>query len=352
MRAYRGAAAPRGRSYCDPIESACQESSEQSADDHRNRPLVSVVIATYNRRDLVQECIRSVLAQSYRGFEVVVIDDGSTDGTTRLIEQLFPEVRVIHQENAERGAAFNRGIRMARGRYVCFLGDDDLHEPWHLAQFEEAWRTAQDAPIFATRGWFWDPDTGRTRVLQDFDTSTLPRDVAFLGTVVSPACLFVERQVLLEVGGFPEDRSVIGAEDWVLLLNLVRRYAVRKLDRPSLRVRQHAGRSMNNLRAISDAKEAATSCMLQGGLLCDPLDDELRRLMVAGTHRLVAAHRYGAGEMREAREHSRQVIRMLGWRKGLRSNGRLWVQTWLGPAGSAMVRRCKERLTWRPPRRA
>lgn len=312
-------------------------------------PLVSVVVATYNRRDLVPECIRSVLAQSFRDFEVVVIDDGSTDGTTELIQETFPEVRVVRQANAERSAAFNHGVRIARGRFVCFLADDDLFEPWHLSQFEEAWRAAPDAPIFAARASFWDPDTGRTKPLQDFDPATVARDAVRVGTVVSPVCLFVERRVIMEVGGFPEDRTLTGSEDWVLLLKLVRRHPIARLERPSVRVRQHAGQSMRNLRAISDSREAATRQILDEGLLGEPLDAESRRLLEAGTLRLVAAHRYGGGEMRDARRYVGQVIRLLGWRDGLRSVGRLWLETWLGPAGSVLARTWKEQLTWRRP---
>jgi len=312
------------------------------------QPLVSVVIATYNRRDLVPECIGSVLAQTFGDFEVLVIDDGSTDGTTELIRERFPEVRVVRQPNAERSAAFNHGIRIAQGRYVCFLADDDLFEPWHLAQFAEAWRRTPNAPIFAARASFWDPDTGRTRPLQDFDPATVARDAVRVGTVVSPVCLFVERHILTEVGGFPEDRTLTGSEDWILLLKLVRHHAILRLDRPSVRVRQHAGQSMKNLRAISDSREAATRQILDG-LLGEPLDAEFRRLLQAGTHRLVAAHRYGEGEMRDARRSVREVIRLLGWRKGVRSAGRLWLQTWLGPAASLLARRVKQRLTWRRP---
>jgi hypothetical protein len=309
-------------------------------------PLVSVVIPTYNRRDLVGQTVESVLGQSFRGFETIVVDDGSTDGTADLIEREYPSVRVVRQENAERSAAFNHGIREARGRYVAFLADDDLFEPWHLSQFEEAWRTAPDAPVFASTAWLWNPDTGRRKLLRDFDPSTVRRDAIAVGTVISPVCLFVDRHVLLEIGGFPDDRSLIGSEDWVLLLELVTRHEVMKLPRPSVRVRQHAGQSMKNLRVISDSREAATERLLQGEFV-ETLDDESRRLLAAGTHRLVAAHRYAAGEMPEARTHIRSIIGAVGWKAGVRSAGRLWLQTWLGPAGSTVARTVKDRITWR-----
>ena len=314
-------------------------------------PLVSVVIATYNRRELVRQSVKSVLAQSFRGFEIIVIDDGSTDGTTEALQREFPGVRVVRQDNAERSAAFNHGTRIARGQYVAFLADDDLFEPWHLEQFAVAWRNSPDAPIFASRAWLWDPDTGRRKLLQDFDPDTVRRDVISVGTVVSPVCMFVDRDKLLDAGGFPDDRSLTGSEDWVLLLKLLRRYEVIKLDRVSVRVRQHAGQSMRNLRMISDSREEATRRILEDDLL-GKLDDNSQRLLMAGTHRLVAAHRYGAGEMREARDHIRKIIQAIGWRAGTRVAGRLWLQTWLGRTGSTVARRIKEQTTWRTSPRA
>lgn len=309
-------------------------------------PLVSVVIATFNRWPLVRETIESILAQSFSDFEIVVVDDGSTDRTADYLEATYPTVRVIRQPNTERGAAINHGIRAARGTYVAFLGDDDVYEPWHLEQFAEGWRQSPTTAFFASRAWLWDPLSNRRCLLQSFDPATLRRD-ALVSTVIVIQTMIVARTVLLEVDGLPEDRSVIGCEDWVVLLKLVNRYCVMRLPRPSVRIRQHPGRSMNNLRAISDSREVATSMILGDNLLGYDLDPESVNLLVAGTHRLSAAHLYGAGEMREARARMRQVRQTLGWVTGLRWTGRMWLQTWLGQVGSVGARRLKQRLTWR-----
>ncbi|HEX8391736.1 MAG TPA: glycosyltransferase family 2 protein [Longimicrobium sp.] len=96
-------------------------------------PTVSVVIPTYNQPDLLDEALRSVFAQTFRDFEVVVVDDGSTDDTPRRLRAWGDRVRVVRQPNGGVGAARNRGIDEARGRYVALLDHDDLWLPGKLA---------------------------------------------------------------------------------------------------------------------------------------------------------------------------------------------------------------------------
>ena len=99
------------------------------------QPLFSVVIPTYNRSNAVVKAVKSVLAQTYTNFEVIVVDDGSTDDTSSKIEQLTKEdARVIYvfQENQERSASRNNGVALAKGAFICFLDSDDIYEPEHL----------------------------------------------------------------------------------------------------------------------------------------------------------------------------------------------------------------------------
>jgi len=92
--------------------------------------LVSVVIPTYNRCDYLQQAVTSVLAQSYSNFEVIVVDDGSTDGTATVVADIGDtRVCYLYQANAGRSAARNRGVEAARGIYLAFLDDDDLYLP-------------------------------------------------------------------------------------------------------------------------------------------------------------------------------------------------------------------------------
>ena len=97
--------------------------------------LVSVVIPSYNRAYCVATTIDSALAQTHANLEVLLVDDGSSDGTRDLVEQRYraePRVRYIHQANAGVSAARNHGLRLARGQYVALLDSDDLWLPWKI----------------------------------------------------------------------------------------------------------------------------------------------------------------------------------------------------------------------------
>jgi glycosyltransferase involved in cell wall biosynthesis len=97
-----------------------------------DRPLVSAIIATYNRAGLVGNAISSILAQTYSNIEIIVVDDGSTDETQTVLRQFGDRLRVIRQNNAGPGAARNRGIEAAKGQMVAFLDSDDLWTPMKI----------------------------------------------------------------------------------------------------------------------------------------------------------------------------------------------------------------------------
>lgn len=95
----------------------------------QNAPLVSIIIPTHNRGDWLRDAIDSALAQTWPAVEVIVVDDGSTDGTAELLNTYQDRVRVAHQDNQGVSTARNHGLRLAQGEYVTFLDDDDLILP-------------------------------------------------------------------------------------------------------------------------------------------------------------------------------------------------------------------------------
>lgn len=100
--------------------------------------LFSVIIPTYNRIALLREALDSVIAQTFTDYEVIVVDDGSTDDTPGVIASYGDRVRFFRQENRGPGQARNLGIQNASGEYVAFLDSDDLWFPWTLASYHEA----------------------------------------------------------------------------------------------------------------------------------------------------------------------------------------------------------------------
>jgi glycosyltransferase involved in cell wall biosynthesis len=112
--------------------------------------LVSVVIPTYNRAYILGQAIESVLQQTYQPVEVVVIDDGSTDDTRRVVESFGPPVRYFYQPNAGVSSARNYGLREARGEFVALLDSDDRWLPWKLAAQVQLMRSFRDVGMIWT----------------------------------------------------------------------------------------------------------------------------------------------------------------------------------------------------------
>ena len=95
---------------------------------------VSVVIPSYNRKDIIGRAIDSVLAQTYKDIEIIVVDDGSTDGTAEYIQKTFPNIKIFIQENNGAASARNLGISKADGEYIAFLDTDDYWLPEKIAK--------------------------------------------------------------------------------------------------------------------------------------------------------------------------------------------------------------------------
>lgn len=103
----------------------------------KNTPFFSVIIPVYNRAHLIRATIDSVLAQDFKFYEIITVDDGSTDGSGDVIQKYCDQVIYVRHENQGEGAARNSGIQIARGEYLAFLDSDDLWFPWTLSTYKK-----------------------------------------------------------------------------------------------------------------------------------------------------------------------------------------------------------------------
>ena len=110
-------------------------------------PLISVVISIFNRKSLVQDAIRSALQQEPKNYEVIVIDDGSTDGTSAFLKSLNLSIKIVVKKNGGVSSARNVGIRVAQGKYVAFLDSDDLWLPDILKAQSDYLKIYSDIPL-------------------------------------------------------------------------------------------------------------------------------------------------------------------------------------------------------------
>lgn len=184
-------------------------------------PLVSVIVAAYNQRPWIREALDSALTQTYPRLEVIVVDDGSTDGTGALVRDTYgSRVRLITQPNRGLPAVRNTGISAAQGNWVQFLDGDDLLAPEKINIQVAALREARDHDLaYCEFAYFGkDPDRRWTgRIHSPRRSGVLLPELLKGNFIVSHAAL-VRRSVLLESGGF--DERLDACEDYDLWLRL------------------------------------------------------------------------------------------------------------------------------------
>jgi glycosyltransferase involved in cell wall biosynthesis len=221
--------------------------------------LFSVVIPTYNRASFIQNTIQSVLSQSYRNFEIIVIDDGSTDNTKEVIDSKnSKKLKYFRIENSERGAARNFGSRYAAGDYINFLDSDDLLYSSHLALANKYLLELNHTEVFYLNYDFRDDEGKLLR-----ETSTITGDLnkqLIYGNILSCNGVFLRKDIALK---FPyvEDRKLSGSEDWELWLRLASRYQLYYANQITSTMVNHESRSVltSNEEKLLKRKELALS---------------------------------------------------------------------------------------------
>jgi len=196
--------------------------------------MISVIIPAYNRREFVVEAVASVLSQRDvpEPFEVIVIDDGSTDGTSSALGQFHGSIRYIFQDRKGVSAARNRGILQSKGHLVAFLDSDDLWLPDKLS-LQLAWFEQNPEALLCQTEEIWMRNGKR---LNPRAYHKKPRGLCFplllQRCLVSPSATVVRRAVFDKVGLF--DETLPACEDYDLWLRIGCRYPLGLIEKPLL----------------------------------------------------------------------------------------------------------------------
>ncbi len=308
-----------------------------------SEPLVSVVLPTFNRAHSLPRAMRSVLDQSYRNLELIVIDDVSTDDTERVVAAIAAgdsRVRFVRRErNGGAAAARNTGIRQARGDFIAFQDSDDELLDCKLARQVPALQAGGDGKVLCVSSYLvYQQGTRGASWLLGRDSMTYPDDLrrqALVTFFFTTPTWLARAQTLRDLGGF--DETMRCWEDWELALRVVSRGDVAMID-DALHIQYESAGSVNRqdraygpaMRRILDQHEA---------LWRDESGSLAEHCFVVGRHEML----YGSPA--EARRFFARAIRL---RPSFRKAWLGWTLAVFGRAPYALLTKLRGKLRAEP----
>lgn len=202
-------------------------------------PLVTVVVVNYNYGRYLRECVESVLAQTYGNIEVIVVDDGSTDDSLRVLRAYADRILIVHQENKGVSAARNAGAVKGRGQWIAFLDSDDAWQPDKLQQQSRCFRDDAAGMVFCGVEYIDDSGAYLGNTSPAISGDILPQLVTFVPlTIAGGSTAVVRADCYRELGGFDEKLST--AADLDMWIRIAAKYEIRAVTAALVKCRRHS----------------------------------------------------------------------------------------------------------------
>ncbi|MEE2788662.1 MAG: glycosyltransferase family A protein [Myxococcota bacterium] len=244
---HAASTAGQGSVSARPRPDTAQSSAGVTLQPFGTGPRFTVLMAAYNRADLIGTAIQSVLDQDFKEYELVIVDDGSTDQTPNVVRGFTdPRIRYIRKDvNEGRSPTRNRAIAEARGEYVLWMADDDLLMPGVLRLYDETLTAEPHIDVMYGHLQLFDHETGRDLNLFEPNDWT-GQDQAIIGAKLYGSCVpdggtANRRTLYAKVGSGPYDDEFVRAQDYELWTRIVGHARFRKVDATVYRYRKHAG---------------------------------------------------------------------------------------------------------------
>jgi glycosyltransferase involved in cell wall biosynthesis len=276
--------------------------------------LVSVILPAHNAAAFLAQSVASVLSQSYADFELIIIDDASTDDTCTLLEGFagHPKIKIIRCQCMSCGKARNIGLGLAKGSFVAFIDADDVWLPGKLS------RQVQVLLDDPAAGWNYancyvaDKDLRPVYLISR--RGPMPQGIIYnklltMHPEIRPSGVLIRKEVIDECGFF--DPEIQGVEDWEFFLRVARKFRCVYIKEPLFKYRKHD----NNVTKQAALMETGYGCALAKLL---PLHKELEGVLLGNYHRVIGASWLLGGNQVRGRRHYLKAVRyrpadLLSW---------------------------------------
>lgn len=262
---------------------------------------VSIIIPTFNRRDYITIALDSVRVQTYKDYEIIIIDDGSSDDTKEVLKPYQENVRYFYQDNRGIPATRNKGIREAKGDFIAFLDSDDHWLPEKLERQIECFSKHPHYGMVATRCLCTTPEGKFLKKNRPGKSGWILTDL-FKANFIRTSSAMIKKECLEEIGLF--DESLPECEEYDLWLRIAKQYPIGFIDEPlTVYTDNPQGVSTDSL-----AGRLQRLKVLEKDYLKECIPQALYRKRLASNYHYVGRHYLKQGEKREGKKYLKHAI--------------------------------------------
>lgn len=275
-----------------------------------SKPFFSIIIPTYNRADLITDTVQSILNQKYLDFEIIIIDDGSTDNTKEIIENIFSgsnKIRYFYQTNAERGAARNNGFKNANGKYVIFFDSDDLMLPNHLTSLYKVIVNNPELKFLSTKFSYSINGKIKSSSSHALKGGWNSGEIFLEGGATGIMICILKNNPSLKP--FIEDKAYSTLEDWMYLVQNIINERIFIIDEVTVLVNDHPARSMraDNIKIINK-RLLATEWIIKN----ISLSEKQINILLGNSDLFCSVHSYADNNKHDALSYLKKSVRNIG----------------------------------------
>ena len=280
-------------------------------------PTVNVIIHTYNNERFIAETVESVLNQTYKDYEIIVVDDGSVDGTRDALIPYMQKIRYHYKENGGIASAKNAGIGLSQAEFVAFLDHDDLWVPDKLQlQMEHFNENPQIGLVYAKYTSFRDGKELRTKPEKGYSGWIFKELLA--KSFIQTSTVVVKRECLDAAGPYDETFSL--GDEYDMFLRIARKFQCGFVDKGLTRYRVHDTNASNNDFLFDNENLGVYKKIYNNFTDLDGVEKKILRKRIARYSMKVAEGLYSQGKLEESKEYQKEANSFLPFYKRIASN--------------------------------